>query len=105
MRDPTGVVQESASPVVQYAGGKDYAGKVNFNCMATSGARARNATSARPCKSTVASLRCCGCRRPHGKYCMVAGSWDIQIQHSDFTASYAGGVCGGKPERTAHSLP
>jgi len=40
MRDPTGVVQESASPVVQYAGGKDYASKVNFNCMATSGAAA-----------------------------------------------------------------
>lgn len=38
MRDPTGIVQQSASPIVQYAGGKDYASKVNFNCMATSGA-------------------------------------------------------------------
>ncbi len=37
MRDPTGVVQELGSPVLGYQGGKDYATKVNFNCMATSG--------------------------------------------------------------------
>ena len=36
MRAPTGVVQDS--PVVGYKEGKDYASKVNFNCMATSGA-------------------------------------------------------------------
>ncbi|KAK9906793.1 hypothetical protein WJX75_008166 [Coccomyxa subellipsoidea] len=35
MRDPTGIVQDS--PVLGYQGGKDYASKVNFNCMATSG--------------------------------------------------------------------
>lgn len=32
-----GVVQEMSSPIVQYAGGKDYARNTNFNCMATSG--------------------------------------------------------------------
>lgn len=37
MRDPSGVVQELGSPVLGYQGGKDYATKVNFNCMATSG--------------------------------------------------------------------
>lgn len=39
MRDRAGVVQEMGSPVVQYAGGKDYARNTNFTCMATSGAR------------------------------------------------------------------
>ena len=33
-----GVVQEMSSPVVGYAGGKDYARNTNFSCMATSGA-------------------------------------------------------------------
>ena len=33
-----GVVQEMSSPIVSYAGGKDYARGTNFNCMATSGA-------------------------------------------------------------------
>jgi hypothetical protein len=33
-----GVVQEMASPIVTYAGGKDYARNTNFSCMATSGA-------------------------------------------------------------------
>jgi hypothetical protein len=36
MRAREGVVQDS--PVVSYQEGKDYASKVNFNCMATSGA-------------------------------------------------------------------
>ena len=49
MRDPTGIVQQSASPIVQYAGGKDYASKVNFNCMATSGAAMTQHTT---CKET-----------------------------------------------------
>ena len=35
MRAREGVVQDS--PVVSYQEGKDYASKVNFNCMATSG--------------------------------------------------------------------
>ncbi len=43
MRDPSGTVQES--PVLGYQGGKDYASKVNFNCMATSGdARCQHAS-------------------------------------------------------------
>uniref|UniRef100_A0A1D2AGF4 Vacuolar import/degradation Vid27 C-terminal domain-containing protein n=1 Tax=Auxenochlorella protothecoides TaxID=3075 RepID=A0A1D2AGF4_AUXPR len=37
MRDRAGVVQEMGSPIVQYAGGKDYARNTNFTCMATSG--------------------------------------------------------------------
>ena len=37
MRDPSGVVQEMNSPIVSYAGGKDYARNTNFTCMATSG--------------------------------------------------------------------
>lgn len=38
MRDPSGVVQDMNSPpVIGYAGGKDYATKTNFTCMATSG--------------------------------------------------------------------
>ena len=52
MRDPTGIVQQSASPIVQYAGGKDYASKVNFNCMATSGAATTQLTA---CKDQILS--------------------------------------------------
>ena len=37
LRDPHGVVQEMASPIVSYVGGKDYARGTKFNCMATSG--------------------------------------------------------------------
>lgn len=37
MRDPHGVVQEMASPIVSYVGGKDYSRGTKFNCMATSG--------------------------------------------------------------------
>lgn len=37
LRDRAGVVQDAASPVVTYAGGKDYARNTNFTCMATSG--------------------------------------------------------------------
>ena len=32
-----GVVQDMSSPIVSYAGGKDYARGTNFSCMATSG--------------------------------------------------------------------
>jgi len=37
MRDPSGVVDEMNSPVINPIGGKDYARNTNFNCMATSG--------------------------------------------------------------------
>ncbi len=37
-RAPEGVVQTMSSPVVGYAGGKDYSRNTNFSCMATSGA-------------------------------------------------------------------
>jgi hypothetical protein len=36
-RAPEGIVQDMSSPIVSYAGGKDYARNTNFNCMATSG--------------------------------------------------------------------
>lgn len=35
MRDPTGVVQDTSK--MAYTGGKDYAARTNFTCMATSG--------------------------------------------------------------------
>ncbi len=41
MRDPHGVVQEMSANTLEYAGGKDYARRTNFSCMATSGASAR----------------------------------------------------------------
>lgn len=93
MRDPTGVVQESASPVVQYAGGKDYAGKVNFNCMATSGAPSCKTMFAWLGRSTVASMRCCGCRWLHGKRSMAACSRNVQMRLS--SELRRGSVCGG----------
>ncbi|PRW60455.1 CYPRO4-like [Chlorella sorokiniana] len=37
MRDPHGIVSQAASPIVNYAGGKDYARGTKFSCMATSG--------------------------------------------------------------------
>jgi hypothetical protein len=37
MRDPSGVVGEMNSPIINPIGGKDYARNTNFNCMATSG--------------------------------------------------------------------
>ena len=67
MRDPTGIVQQSASPIVQYAGGKDYASKVNFNCMATSGA-------AMPQHST-----CKGSKPSHVSYLLVHAA---RFEHS-----------------------
>lgn len=37
MRDPHGIVSQAASPIVAYAGGKDYSRGTKFSCMATSG--------------------------------------------------------------------
>ncbi len=42
MRDPSGVVGEMSSPVINPIGGKDYARNTNFNCMATSGGDSRD---------------------------------------------------------------
>lgn len=101
MRDPTGVVQESASPVVQYAGGKDYAGKVNFNCMATSGAPSCKTMFAWLGRSTVASMRCCGCRWLHGKRSMAACSRNVQMRLS---SELRRGACVGVSQGAQHPL-
>ena len=47
MRAKGGAVQDS--PVVEYKEGKDYASKVNFNCMATSGGVPTPTNPSKPC--------------------------------------------------------
>lgn len=37
MRDPSGIVQQMETPVLDYLSGKDYAKYTNFTCMATTG--------------------------------------------------------------------
>ena len=85
MRDPTGIVQDS--PVLGYQGGKDYASKVNFNCMATSGA-ARSLQALQggyiPSKSARKFLHFCTNERARhpdaGDGYIVVGSEDGQIR-------------------------
>ena len=51
MRAKGGAVQDS--PVVEYKEGKDYASKVNFNCMATSGGALTPKNPSTPCPLTA----------------------------------------------------
>lgn len=42
MRDPHGLVSSAASPIVSYAGGKDYARGTKFRCECAEGAGCRS---------------------------------------------------------------